>query len=338
MNINVTRFGRTTGATRDLGNLLKAPLRSAKVATLEAKIGIDHPDQRQIGEVISLGYQLGADNDVDLARIHLVHKFRGLGGRPKRVGCDNGAPCVREQFGDLVSNALDAWTAGHERVFLTALGARLWPRQDMAAMMTLQPRQQSMFDHPCGAVGALEAVPAVPADRQWRITAPVEKQQRLFLAIKHVFQRGHECWCKPASARRDVLGQINGKDRRHLRRPITAGKFQFFVITKGNLLSRLDCGGRASEDDGAPLEPRAHHGDIAGMVVNAVLLFEAGLMRLVNDDQREGAIGQEKRRSRTHGNHRFARPNRPPRAAALRLTQARMPGNRLMAEAQFEPA
>jgi hypothetical protein len=34
----------------------------------EAEVGVDHADQGQVGEVIALGDQLGADDDVDLAR------------------------------------------------------------------------------------------------------------------------------------------------------------------------------------------------------------------------------------------------------------------------------
>jgi hypothetical protein len=37
----------------------------------------------------------------------------------------------------------------------------------------------------------------------------------------------------------------------------------------------------------------AHHRDVAGVILDAVLLLEARLVRLVDDDQAELGIGQE---------------------------------------------
>ena len=55
------------GAAGDLLDLLEAALGGAQVAAGEAEVGIDHADQGEVGEVIALGDQLGADDDVDLA-------------------------------------------------------------------------------------------------------------------------------------------------------------------------------------------------------------------------------------------------------------------------------
>src|SRR3546814_8028927 len=66
-----------TGAAGYLCDLLECPLRCAEIAPLQPKVGIDHPHQRQIGEVIALGHKLGADNDVDLPRFHVAHEQIG---------------------------------------------------------------------------------------------------------------------------------------------------------------------------------------------------------------------------------------------------------------------
>ena len=65
------------GAAGDLLDLLEAALGRAKVAAGQAEVGIDHADQSQVGEVIALGDQLGADDDVDRAGLHRADELRG---------------------------------------------------------------------------------------------------------------------------------------------------------------------------------------------------------------------------------------------------------------------
>ena len=43
---------------------------------LQPEIGVDHADQRQVGEMIALGHQLRADDDVDVARLHPARRIR----------------------------------------------------------------------------------------------------------------------------------------------------------------------------------------------------------------------------------------------------------------------
>ena len=70
--------------------------------------------------------------------------------------------------------------------------------------------------------------------------------------------------------------------------------------------------------------------------MDAVFLLEGRLVRLVDDDQAEVGVGQEQRRARADDHFRFARRDAPPRAAALRRAQARMPRHRSAAEAGLE--
>ena len=81
---------------------------------------------------------------------------------------------------------------------------------------------------------------------------------------------------------------------------------------------------------------RAHHRDVAGMILDALLLLEARLVRLVDDDQAELRIGQEQGRAGADHDPGLAGRDRPPGAAALRLPEARMPGHRIAAEAGGE--
>ena len=176
------------GAAGDLLDLLEAALGGAKIAAGEAEVGIDHADQRQVGEVIALGDQLRADHDVDRARLHRADELGGAQRRPDGVGRDDRRPRFGEQLGDLVGDPLDARTAGDQAVLLAAFGAGLGRRHDMPAMVAGEAVHQPVLDHPGGAVGALEAVAAVAAQGQRREAAAVEEQQRLLAALEIGFQ------------------------------------------------------------------------------------------------------------------------------------------------------
>ena len=66
-------------------------------------------------------------------------------------------------------------------------------------------------------------------------------------------------------------------------------------------------------------EPRAHHRHVAGVVDDAFLLLERGLVLLVDHDQAEIGERQEQRRARA--DHHRRRRRRPPRARSIRRTR-----------------
>ena len=167
------------GASGDLHDLLEGPLRRPQIAAIEAEIGVDHADQGEIGKVIALGHKLRADDDVDRPRLHPGDELRRLGGGPDRVAGDDRGARFGEQRRHLVGDALDAGAAGDQAVFLAAFGAGAGRRLDMAAMVAGEAADQPVLDHPGGAIGALEAMPAGAAQGQRGETAAVEEQQRL---------------------------------------------------------------------------------------------------------------------------------------------------------------
>ena len=58
----LTRMGLADdGAPGDLTHHLKRAFGRAHIGALQTQIGVDHPDQRQAGEIVPLGHQLGAD-------------------------------------------------------------------------------------------------------------------------------------------------------------------------------------------------------------------------------------------------------------------------------------
>ena len=77
---DAARLVAAAGAAGDLRDLLEAALGGAQVAAGKAEVGIDHADQGEVGEMIALGDELGADDDVDLARLHRADELGRLGG------------------------------------------------------------------------------------------------------------------------------------------------------------------------------------------------------------------------------------------------------------------
>ena len=74
---------------------------------------------------------------------------------------------------------------------------------------------------------------------------------------------------------------------------------------------------------------RAHHRHVARLVVDAILLLEAGVVLLVDHDQAEIGVGQEQRRAGADHHARLAawRPRaRPARARRRRAPNATRPG------------
>ena len=55
------------GAADHLMQKLEGALAGARIAVAEAEIGIDDADQIELGEMVALGDELGADDDVEAA-------------------------------------------------------------------------------------------------------------------------------------------------------------------------------------------------------------------------------------------------------------------------------
>jgi hypothetical protein len=63
------------------------------------------------------------------------------------------------------------------------------------------------------------------------------------------------------------------------------GQPEFAIAPDLDHMARLDRRGGRGEDDRDLLEMAAHHRDVAGVILDALFLLEARLMRLVDDDQ-----------------------------------------------------
>ena len=86
--------------------------------------------------MIAIRHQLRADQYVDFAPLHRIDQRARLCGTANRVRCCKQYPRLREEFGDLLRNALHAWAAGHQRIRLPAFGAGIGGGFAEAAMVT----------------------------------------------------------------------------------------------------------------------------------------------------------------------------------------------------------
>ena len=226
-------------------------------------------------------------------RFHGPDEFSGALRRPDRVAGDDRRPRVGEQVRDLVGDPLHARAAGDEAVLGAALRAFLRRRHDVAAMVAGETVHQPVLDHPGGAVGALEAMPAVTAERERSEPTAVEEQQRLFATLKIGLKLADEFGREPATTRRGILRKVDGPDLGHRRARETLRQADFAIAPNFDHVTAFDRGCRRREDDGNLFEQPTHDRGVASVILDAVFLLEGRLVGFVDDDEAKLAVGQE---------------------------------------------
>ena len=127
-------LGPTTGSAGHLSDQLKGPLSGAKVGQMECRIGIDDPDERDFGEIESLGDHLGAKQDAYVTTPERVERPRVAPSTPHAVGVHTQARSLGEPGTNLGFEPLRA----HSTVADTghfALGACLGGRRPVVAIV-----------------------------------------------------------------------------------------------------------------------------------------------------------------------------------------------------------
>ena len=164
-----------SGAAGHLAEELEGAFSGAEIAVGEAEVGIDHADQLEQREIVALGDELRADDDVDLAfcdRRQFEPQPVDAAGKVARH--DDGA-CIRKAGSDFLGQALDAWADGDEALGIAAIRAGLRPLLRVAAVVAEQHAAETVLDQPGGAVRALKAMATGAAERQRRVAAAVRK-------------------------------------------------------------------------------------------------------------------------------------------------------------------
>src|SRR3546814_11697064 len=120
--------------------LLKGALGRAQVAAVEPEVGIDDADEGEVGEMIALGDELRADDDIDQPALDIVDELGGFRGRPERVRSDDRDARPGKAQRDLVGAAPHSGTAAAETCPIPAVGDELRRRPDMAHKRTAAGR------------------------------------------------------------------------------------------------------------------------------------------------------------------------------------------------------
>ena len=147
---------------------------------------------------------------------------------------------MRKQRAHFFLQALDARSDGGERIRRLAVRARGWMRHGETAMVANKLAAEAVIDQPSVAMRAGEAKAAGAAQRQRRIAAAIEEEQRLFAAFERGLDRTGERRGNEAAGRRPLAAQIDRLDRRHARTPEALGQRQPPVAPPPRIDFRLE--------------------------------------------------------------------------------------------------
>ena len=203
-------------------------------------------------------------------------------------------------------------------------------------MVAHESAPEAMVDQPCIAMRALQPEPAGPAQRERRIAAPVEKQERLVAAFERHLHGFGERRRDIAARRRSFAAQIDRLDRRLTLAAEALGQREAGVAPAPCVHLGLDRGRRRSQHNGNFRDMRPHHRHVAGVVAHAVLLLVGRVVLLIDDDEAEVGIGQEQRGPGARHDLDLAVGGGRPGARAHARGEAGMPFRRTHAEALRE--
>ena len=203
-------------------------------------------------------------------------------------------------------------------------------------MVAHQPPLEAVIDQPGVAIRALQAEAAGAAERERRVAAAIEEQQRLLAAFERVLHSFRQPRRDEAAARRAFAPHVDGLDHRQVRAAETLRQMDALVAPAPRVDLRFHRRRRRGQHHRNFCDAAAHHRHVAGVIMRAILLLVGRVMLLIDDDQAQIGIGQEQRRARADHHRHFVRRHRRPGARARARRQLRMPFRRPSAEARGE--
>ena len=178
---------------------------------------------------------------------------------------------------------------------------------------------------------------ADPAERQRRIAAPVEEEQRLFALLqRRIDAAQHEGREEPAPRRR-MLAHVHETQIRHGRIAETGRQVDRLIATLHRIDLAFDGGCRRDENGRKIPDPRANDGHVAGIIEDAILLLVGRIMLFIDNDQAKLGKGQEERRARAGNHTHLARHHLPPDLFACARREIGMPLGGLGTETILKP-
>ena len=199
-------------------------------------------------------------------------------------------------------------------------------------MVADQPLAKPVIHQPGVADGAGKAMPAGAAQRQRRVAAAIEEQQRLLAPLDRDLNLLGEPRRDEAAAHRRFAPQIDRLDMRHMLAAEPRRQHHALIAALARIDLGLDRRRRRRQHDRNFRDMRAHHRHVAGMIMRAFVLLVGLVVLFIDDDQAEIGIGQKQRRARADHDRRFARRDRGPVALPGARGQFGMPFQRPHAE------
>ena len=171
------------GAARDLRERRVQPLGGAVVGGDQRAVGVQHADQREQREVVALGEQLRADQDVGLAARDALQRARELAAAARAVAVDAHDARLREARGE---RFLDALRAAAHRLQVEVAAGRAGARDGAfrAAVVAAQPAVGLVQHHARRAARATGGPAAGVAGEHRRVAAPIDEDEALLAARK----------------------------------------------------------------------------------------------------------------------------------------------------------
>src|SRR5690606_13445409 len=114
---------------------LERALGGAQIAARQTEIAIDDADKSEKREIMPLGDELGADDDIDLALGNRFELKAEALDAAENVARHDIEARLGKALGNLLGKPLDAGTAGDQAVFRVAAWAGIGARLAMPTMM-----------------------------------------------------------------------------------------------------------------------------------------------------------------------------------------------------------
>ena len=191
-----------------------------------------------------------------------------------------------------------------------------------AAVVALQLAAGGVHGHHRVAGGAFAAPAASVAAQERRVAPAVQEQHHLSARCQRLAHGAYQFVRKAAAG----FGAAHIEDthgrQRHGCRPCRQA--QMLPGARPGVLQGFQRRRCRTEQERHTRLPRPHHGEVAGVVTEAVLLFVSAVVFFINDDAAQVGKGREHRRTRADQHLRLARAHRQPVVEARAIGQRRM--------------
>ena len=200
------------GPAGHLRQKLPGSFRRARIAMRKPKIGVDDADQRQPGEIMAFRHQLRADDDVHLATRDRTQFLTDALRATEHVARHHQRPRGWKALEHFLLQPLDARPNGDKAFLRTAAWAGRGPPLLVPAMVTDEDFSKPVLDQPGRAVRAGHAVATGATERQGRVAATIQEEQRLLTQPNRLGDCCDKRWRQPTSALRRVALLVDRDD------------------------------------------------------------------------------------------------------------------------------